>query len=335
MHDAGFKTLFSHPRMIEFLIRRHIPEYVDRIDFNTLRQLPTELIGPGFVKRYPDMLWRAQLKDEEADLLLPLEFQRRPEQRMASRTTVNNHLAAEYVIRHDKQHSRKERALVVRSLVLHHGNRPWNAPTRAADLFKDSAPDTYQVVSRRPPGGPQAVPLDLPEMVLRLGPDWTPEDMRSELPEIRRVVEECGDEDFDRFMADTLREMLELGGYESEELKEAKTMDAVTTLYGRGWEKVAQIERVRARKEARKEAREEARKEGRLEGRLEGREEGREQGQELLLCHQATRKFGPETAGELSLLLGRFSDPEQMARVADAILDCDSSEDFIARVREA
>lgn len=256
MHDAGFKTMFSHrPR---------------------------------------------------ADLLIPLEFQRRPEQRMASRTTINNLLAADYIAKDDEKHGRKKRAVVVRSLVLHHGDRPWNAPTRAADLFQGSTADTYQVVSRKPPGGSPAVPLDLPEMVLRLGPDWTAEDMRSELPEIRRVVEQCGDKDFDHFMAETLAEMLELAGYESVELKEAKTMEAVATSYGRGWDKVARIER----------------------------EQGREEGQARLLRELAARKFGPETAKELAGLLRRLSDPDNVTRVAGAILECDSGEDFLARVQK-
>lgn len=40
------------------------------------------------------------------------------------------------------------------SLVLHHGDGPWNAPTRLRDLFRDSAPDTHRVASRLPPDAP-------------------------------------------------------------------------------------------------------------------------------------------------------------------------------------
>ena len=73
MHDAGFKKMFSHPRMIELLIRRHIPDWADRIDYSTLEPLPTELIDRNLVRRYPDRLWRAQITGEKTDLLLIIE----------------------------------------------------------------------------------------------------------------------------------------------------------------------------------------------------------------------------------------------------------------------
>ena len=65
-----------------------------------------------------------------------------------------------------------------------------------------------------------------------------------------------------------------------------------------------------------------------------GRVEGIEQGRALMLRQMASRKFGSETADELSRLLAGLSDPEHVDQVAIAILECRSSEDFIARVRE-
>lgn len=35
----------SHPQMTERIIRRHVPEWPERLDFSTLDKLPTELIG--------------------------------------------------------------------------------------------------------------------------------------------------------------------------------------------------------------------------------------------------------------------------------------------------
>ncbi len=65
-----------------------------------------------------------------------------------------------------------------------------------------------------------------------------------------------------------------------------------------------------------------------------GRVEGIEQGRALMLRQMVSRKFGSETADELSRLLAGLSDPEHVDHVAIAILECSSSEDFIARVRE-
>jgi len=46
----------------------------------------------------------------------------------------------------------------------------------------------------------------------------------------------------------------------------------------------------------------------------------------------ATRKFGTETAAHLSRVLEKVTDPEKLAEVADAIIDCDSDAELLARV---
>jgi len=140
LDDAAFKKLFSHPRLIELLIRRHVPEW-------------------------------------------------------------HNVLAVQTLIEHDKELGRGERQLAVESLVLHHGDRQWNVPTRLRELFRDSAPDTYRVVEPLPPDAPPPGPLDLPQMILGLAGVAAETDMMVHVPTLRRVVEGCGDEDFDRFMA--------------------------------------------------------------------------------------------------------------------------------------
>ncbi|MCY3942442.1 MAG: Rpn family recombination-promoting nuclease/putative transposase, partial [Gemmatimonadetes bacterium] len=93
MDDAAFKKLFSDPRMIGFLIHRHLPEWADRVDYATLRPLPTELIDEQLRRRYPDTTWRVRTTDGATELLLLLEFQSRPERHMALRTTVYSCLA--------------------------------------------------------------------------------------------------------------------------------------------------------------------------------------------------------------------------------------------------
>ena len=67
---------------------------------------------------------------------------------MALRTTIYSCLAAQSLIQRDKELRRGDRELAVVALVLHHGDRRWNASTRLSDLFRDSAPDTYRAVGR-------------------------------------------------------------------------------------------------------------------------------------------------------------------------------------------
>ena len=66
--------------------------------------------------------------------MLLLELQRRPERHMVLRTTTYNILAVQELIEHDKELRRGERQLAVESLVLHHGDRQWNAPGREGDV---------------------------------------------------------------------------------------------------------------------------------------------------------------------------------------------------------
>ena len=66
----------------------------------------------------------------------------------------------------------------------------------------------------------------------------------------------------------------------------------------------------------------------------QGREQGREQGlaeERSLLCRQAARKFGGETAGRLSGLLDDLTAPGLLAEVGDWIIDCDTGEDLLDR----
>ena len=64
-----------------------------------------------------------------------------------------------------------------------------------------------------------------------------------------------------------------------------------------------------------------------------GIERGRTEGERAVVCRQISSKFGPGTAEQLRGLLDRISDPEDMACVADAVIDCETTEEFLERVR--
>ena len=66
--------------------------------------------------------------------------------------------------------------------------------------------------------------------------------------------------------------------------------------------------------------------------RRKGREQGHEQGQVTILRQLIDRKFGPETTESVSRLLAVNTDPAHLTRVSAAILDCDTAEEFLARV---
>ena len=53
-----------------------------------------------------------------------------------------------------------------------------------------------------------------------------------------------------------------------------------------------------------------------------------------LLHRMVTRRFGPAAADQLLPVLDRISDPEDIAPFADAVIECETAEEFLARVRE-
>lgn len=208
------------------------------------------------------------------------------------------------------------------ALVLHHGDRRWNAATRLSELFRDSAPDTYRVVGRMPPGARPSGPQDLPQLVLGLSGVTTAARMRAALAVLPPLVEACEDEDFDRFMARSVKAMLRSKGFSNRQLEEAMTMSTVVTEFQRSLDDIRQ------------EGREEGRREGHRQGRQEGREQGIEQGQVAVLVQQIGRKFGERTADEVRRSILGSPGRDRIALVATAILDCDTREEFLERVRE-
>ena len=55
---------------------------------------------------------------------------------------------------------------------------------------------------------------------------------------------------------------------------------------------------------------------------------GLAQGRKTLLVRQASRKFGAETAKRLEELVGSMG-PEQLVRVGDAVVDCNTGDDLL------
>ena len=170
--------------MVELLIRAHVPEWADKLDYSTLEKMPTELISKFLQRRYPDMIWRARTTDGETDVVFLMEVQGRPDLHMALRTANYAGLLIESIKEQGGLRPGGRLPEVV-CIVLYHGNRPWNAPTRLADLFRHSPPNEYRLVSRRPADArTPPTSSDLPSMLLELARDWTLEEMQSHLREL-------------------------------------------------------------------------------------------------------------------------------------------------------
>ncbi len=307
MHDAFLKSVFADPRMVEILVRRHAPEWASEVAFSTLRAESTGLVSRKTLQQHhPDMIWSADTRDGGRVLFL-LEFQRTVERLMALRTTTYTALALEGIAA-GPDFRRGDSLPEFVYFVLYHGDRPWTAPARAADLFQRSDPTRYRLVPWSGGEGDDRWPGDLAALTLGLARRLPPEDMAAQLAALRLAVEESRDAGLEAFMFDRVDTVLELRGYyEKLKLGGATTMAEMIDRLQQDLDELVQ----------------------------RGARQGRRQGRAMLLRRQITRRFGEETAGKLSELLDGLPDPEGIDRVTDALIECGTGEEFVERVRMA
>ena len=303
MHDPFLKSVFADRRMVEILIRDHVPEWADEIDFSTLRQEPAELVARQTLQtRHPDMIWSADTLDGGRVLFL-IEFQRKAERLMALRTTTYTALTLEGVAAGPDFRPGDALPEFV-YLVLYHGDGPWSGPDRVTDLFQRSDPGGFRLVSWRE--GEQAGRRldDITALVLGLARSHAPEDMAAQVAALRPRVVEHTDASLDAFIVERVKTMLELRGYtEALKLEGAKTMDELADRVKKGLDELVQ--------------------------------RGARQGEAGLLRRQIARKFGEETAGQVGKVLEGLRGSDAIDRMTDALFESGTGEEFIERVRTA
>ena len=135
MHDAAYKDLFSHPRMVEDLLRGFAaPEWSGALDFSTLEKLPAEYVSDDLRRRHGDLVWRLRFRETWLYLLVMLEFQSSTDPYMAVRILVYTGLLYQDLIRRGALGA-DGRLPPVLPVVLYNGRPRWAAPVEAADLI--------------------------------------------------------------------------------------------------------------------------------------------------------------------------------------------------------
>jgi predicted transposase/invertase (TIGR01784 family) len=89
-HDLGYRSLFSHPRLVEELVCEFVEEpWVVKLDFKTLKRVNVSYIAPRLRKREGDLLWKLRLRDgSPVYVYILIEHQSRVDRFMAVRLMV-------------------------------------------------------------------------------------------------------------------------------------------------------------------------------------------------------------------------------------------------------
>ena len=334
-HDAAYRSLFALRRTVADTLHHVAPDLARGLDFATIERLPASFVTKHLGQRHVDTLWRVRATTGKwFHLLLLFEHQSTVDRRMAVRML-------DYTVRvllglddgHLDPHGQYPFVLPV---VVYNGERRWSAAEDVRDLF---APVPAKLLGHLPrqryllielqaldPASPawdsvlsMIVRLEqvrswerLEELVIAL-PEWVE---RAGAPELLDT--------FETWVAEVLVLKLSRAGRE-QVLKILKREGMTMGLYER------------ARRWA-EEDRQQWLEEGIAQGVKRGRREGIEKGiarQRALVRRLAARRFGPEIEERLVPVLDDLSDPERIAAIADAVLECRTAEEFMARASQA
>lgn len=119
-HDGSYRLLFSHPRMVEDLLRGFLPEISH---LRPLERRSEIYISDRLDRREQDLVWRLRgLGGESAYLLL--EFQSRPDPQMSLRVSVYSGLLLQGLI-WSREISSSAPPPPIEAVVIYNGKARW------------------------------------------------------------------------------------------------------------------------------------------------------------------------------------------------------------------
>ena len=134
--DALYHRLFSHPIMVEQLVREFVPEAMAvGTDFSRLERVNAKFHATKGRRREGDVIWRLPtLAGGDVYLHILFEFQSTVDWWMSVRTQVYTGLLRQHII---AEQNLKPGDLLppVLSIVLYNGDQRWNAQTDLAGLI--------------------------------------------------------------------------------------------------------------------------------------------------------------------------------------------------------
>ena len=318
-HDQTYKGIFGHDEAARSLILDFLAlEWHHGLDLAAITFLRTELIVRCSRRRLPDFAVQVQFKGREDSVVFLVEFQSSHDPRMALRTCDYVLAMIEAVRANTSMLDPGGTVSHIRPCVLYTGAKPWNAATSLAALTRTSEP---------PPDAAHALVglvathryalLDLQSASAQ---DLLPED--SVLGWLGALEREPW-QSFPRVHASLTKQW---AGEEHLSVREAFAEWTDERMRAAGVpEDARRVVRERIIQPGEEAEMGQTYQEWAEGHRLKGREE---QGRALVV-RQASRKFGAETGKRLEELVGAMG-PEQLVRVGDAVVDCNTGDDLLA-----
>jgi len=136
--DSGYRLLFSHPEMVEDLLRGFVHEdWVRDLDFSTLEKVPGSYVAPNLMPRESDVVWKLRWKgDRVLYVYLLMEFQSTVDPSMALRMMVYLGLLYQDLLKRGETTSSGKLPPVL-PLVLYNGYALWGAAREVSELIEE------------------------------------------------------------------------------------------------------------------------------------------------------------------------------------------------------
>ncbi len=317
-HDESYKKLFSNPRAAAALIRDFAAKgWAHELDMTTLQPFPTATVGPDLKRRAGDCAWHVRFKDGHSVVFL-FEFQSSVDRDMALRM-LHYTAAALTTLRSNKTLLDPGGAVpLVLAFVLHNGPQPWPAATTVAEWARRH--ELSPAVARAVVGMEVRHCYRVLDLLRAFAQDLLPEgglmhwlaalerDPWPNFPHVHRAMAarwgsaEC---------------LAARQAFAKWVVKRMRAPDVPDEILGEIKERIEQPTEVEEMGQTYTEW-------------VESHERrGIKQGRATMLVRLASRRFGAETAEKLAGLV-RAMGAEQLARVGDAVVDCDTGDELLA-----
>ncbi len=288
-HDGGYRLLFSHPRMVEDLLRgflwSDVPEMV-----SSMERRGEVYLSDRLERREQDLVWRLRGAGGESPIYLLLEFQSEPDPQMAVRMSVYRGLLHQDLMR-SREIRRSADPPSILSTVLYNGPERWierpEAPYRLIDALREPLPSDAE---------------NLVALLFELERSRTPEALADPVERLGRLLKGLDGADLRRAFKAFLRESLLPNRFPA-----------------------AQIPALLELEEIRPMLRETAREwtqQWKREGHEEGYRVGRREGEAVLLIRQLELKFGHLQSGDRARV--EAADSERLLAWGERILTATS-----------
>ena len=138
-HDPVHRRIFTHPGMIEQILRRFATgPWAAQLDFSTLELVPAHYVSRFLSQRESDIVWKVRYgpgEDEWFFVYILMELQSSVPRFMALRLWVYIALLYQHLLKH-KQLTPSRLLPPVLPIVLYNGEAPWTAALSLAELIQ-------------------------------------------------------------------------------------------------------------------------------------------------------------------------------------------------------